>query len=197
MAGERWKRRDAAVKAANTVLVPLASAVRFAWERLGTGARYRLEAATSDYRVYVAVVELPGSRPLVLGLYATTEESRPITFHRLRPRLERLRKLVARYAPPGCDTLLFIVATARARPTRPAKRVLARLRVGFMSPRELRGWLHKYILRRLTRLLDTLREKKTKAWGPLAGLLRTLYALAKELGPLPISLAEVDAAIRA
>jgi len=198
--GERWamERRGLALEAANTVLLPLARASRFARERLGVDTRYRLES-TSDDRVYVVVLELPGSRPLVLGVYATTEESRPITFSRLAPRLRRMKSLLARWAPPGGDTLLFIVpASPKARTTMPARRLLSRLKTGFMAPTELREWLHRYIMRRLHGLLGVLRERSVKAYGPLAGLLRTLYILARELGPVPENLFyEVEAVIRA
>jgi len=197
VAGERWRRRGEALEAANAVLLPLARASRFARERLGADTRYRLES-TSDDRVYVVVLELPGSRPLVLGVYATTEESRPLTFSRLAPRLRRLKRLMARRAPPGGDTLVFVLAASpRTRCTGPARRLLSRLRTGFMTPTGLREWLHRYLARRLARLLEALRERGVKAYGPLAGLLRALYMLARELGPVEITLADVEAAIRA
>ena len=193
MAGERWakERRSTALATANTIIPILAGAAR----RLGLQVRVE---SSSDRRVHVLVVDLPGSRPLALGLYVTTEESRPITFSRLAPRVGRLARTVARHAPPGSDTLLFVVpAGPRVRPTRPAARMLSRLRAGFKKPRELLGWLHSYLTRRLTKLLERLREKGVKAYGKLAGLLRALHRLASALGPLPISLAEVEAAIRA
>ncbi|OWJ55603.1 hypothetical protein [Pyrodictium delaneyi] len=193
MAGERWagERRNAALAAANTIIPRLAGAAR------GMGLRVRVDAS-KDHRVYVLVIDLPGSRSLAVGLYVTTEESRPIPWSRLWPRVARLSRTVAAHAPPGSDTLLFLVPAApRARPTGPARRRLAGERVGFLAPRELQRWLNRYLGRRLAGLIRRLREKGIKAYGKLAELLRALHRLASALGPVDISLHEVEAMIRA
>ena len=194
MHGERWDpgRRNLALRASNAVLLGVLSAAR--------GAGLRVEArGSSDQRLRVLVVDLPGSRSLAIGVYATTEESRPISPSRASSRIERLHRLLAKAAPPGSDTILFLVAAApRARATAAARRLLARrYGAGFHTPESARRWIHRYLRRRLTRLLETLREKRVKAYGRLAELLRSLYLLTRELGPVDVALADVEAAIRA
>ena len=193
MAGERWaeERRNAALAAVNAVLPDIVGPAR----RMGLGVAVE---QSRDMRLHVVAVELPGSRPLVVAVYATTEESRPIPWSRLQSRLERLRGARERLAPPGGDTLYFILAASpRARPTGPARRRLAREKVLFTAPRELRRWFSRYFNRRLAGLIRRLKEKGVKAYGRLAELLRALYLLASRLGHVDITLADVEAAIRA
>ena len=194
MPGERWDlgRRDAALRAANAVLLGVLSAAR--------GAGLRVEARwSSDQRLRVLVVDLPGSRSLAIGVYATTEESRPISPARAASKVERLLRLLSTAAPPGSDTLLFIVAaTPRVRATGTARRLLARrYGAGFHTPGSARRWIHRYLRRRLTRLLESLREKRVKAYGRLAELLRALYLLASRLGKVDVTLSDVEAMTRA
>jgi hypothetical protein len=194
VAGERWDpgRRNLALRAANAVLLGVLSAAR--------GAGLRVEArGSSDHRLRVLVVDLPGSRSLAVGVYASTEESRPLSPARAVPRVERLRRLLAAVAPPGSDTLLFIVAASpRVRATTATRRLLARrYAAGFHSPESARRWIHRYLAKRLRGLLQSLRRRGVKAYGRLAELLRSLYLLARELGHLDVTLADVESIIRA
>ena len=198
MAGERWRLRGEALEAANQVVLVVARALRHARERLGAPSLgYRFIGPSSDYRVHLVEVELPGSAPLVLGFYVTLEGSRPITWGRIGAKLARLLR-AAREAPPQRDLFLaLILASPRSRPTGPAARAARRSRVAVGRPREVLEALHRYLRRRLTRLLETLREKRVRAYGRLAELLRALYLLARELGPLDLSIRDVEAVTRA
>ena len=193
MASPRWagEKRNAALAAVNTVLPDIVGPAK----RMGLPVSVE---STKDLRVHIVTVELPGSKPLILALYATTEESRPITWSRLGPRLERLEKHRGRWAPPGGDTLYFVLAASpRTRVTGPARRMLAKRKVLFLTPRKLRLWFNRYFNRRLAGLIKKLRAKKAKAYDKLAELLRVLYLLASRLGPIDVTLHEVEAMVRA
>jgi len=201
LASPRWarERKELALEAYNAVRLVLARVLRFARERLGMEAvRYRFDEGSSDRRVYLIEVELPASAPLVIAFYSTTEESRPLTWSRVAAKLRRLRRYAAQRAPPRRDMFVAVVtASPRARVTGPAARAARRNKVALGSPRKVLEALHMYLARRLTRLLEALRERGVKAYGRLAGLLRALYLLASRLGPVNISLRDVEAAIRA
>ncbi len=199
LAGERWRRRGLALEAANAVRLVLARVLRRARERLGAGGLgYRFHEPSGDRRVHLVEVELPASAPLVIGFYVSTEESRPITWGRMEARLRRVLRAAAAEAPPRRDLFLALVlASPRGRPTGPAARAARRSRVALGRPREVLEALHRYLAKRLHGLLEALREKNVKAYGPLAGLLRALYLLASRLGHVDVALADVEAAIRA
>ena len=200
MPGERWarERKELALSAYNEFMLAVARALRFVRERLGLGLRYRFDEGSSDRRVFLVEVELPASAPLVIAVYSTTEESRPLTWSRVAAKLHRLRRYTAQRAPPARDTFVAVVtASPRARATGPARRRARRAKVALGTVEEVLERLRGYLVRRLRGLIRSLREKEVKAYGGLAELLRALYLLASRLGPVDITLHEVEAAIRA
>ncbi|BES82583.1 hypothetical protein [Pyrodictium abyssi] len=200
MAGERWseERMNLALGAYNVVRLVLARVLRFVRERLGLELRYRFDEGSSDRRAYLVEIELPASAPLVVAVYSTTEEARPLTWSRVAAKVLRLRRYVAQRAPPARDTFVAVVtASPRARVTGPARRRARRNKVALGHPQEVLGALRGYLAKRLRGLIQSLREKEAKAYGELAELLRVLYLLASRLGPVDITLHEVEAMTRA
>jgi len=200
VAGERWskERRELALSAYNMFMLAVARALRFVRERLGLELRYRFDEGSSDRRAYLVEIELPASAPLVVAVYSTTEEARPLTWSRVAAKLRRLRRYTAQKAPPRRDMFMAVVAASpRARATGPARRRARRAKVALGTVEEVLRALQGYLAKRLRGLIQSLREKEAKAYGELAELLRVLYLLASRLGPVNISLHDVEAMIRA
>ena len=198
MPGERWARKGLALGAYNKFLLAVARALRFARERLGVELRYRVDEGSSDKRVFFIEVSLPASAPLVIAVYSTTEESRPLTWARVSAKLRRLHSYIARRTPPSRDLFVAVIAaTPRVRATNPARRRARRNKVALGTVENALKALRTYLARRLQGLIKSLRDKKTKAYGELAELLRVLYLLASRLGPIDVTLHEVEAMVRA
>ncbi|ALL00750.1 hypothetical protein Pyrde_0700 [Pyrodictium delaneyi] len=201
MPGERWarERMGLALNAYNEFMLAVARSLRFVREKLGLeGLRPRFDEGSSDRRVFLIEVELPASAPLVIAVYSTTEEARPLTWSRVEAKLRRLRRYAAQRAPPARDTFVAVVtASPRARATGPAQKRARRSKVALGTVKDALKALRGYLVKRLRGLIKSLREKEAKAYGELAELLRVLYLLASRLGPVGIPLHEVEAMIRA
>jgi len=198
--GERWnkERKGLALGAYNRFLLAVARALRFARERLGAELRYSVDEGSSDKRVFFIEVLLPASAPLVIAVYSTTEESRPLTWARVSAKLRRLHSYIARRTPPGRDLFVAVIAaTPRVRATGPAQRRARRNKVALGTVENALKALRAYLAKRLHGLVRSLRERGVKAYGKLAELLRVLYLLASRLGPVAISLRDVEAVVRA
>jgi hypothetical protein len=187
---DRLQRAEAALREANKILVAIVGAMR----RYGKVAeavqrsRERLVSvyATPDRRVHVVGLRLPGSRPTIIGVYVSTQVSRPASPAQILNRIRRLTSKV-REVKGGepADVVLLYVTPKRV--TRGAFRVAMRL--GVMVARsgsEARRRLASLFLKRYRSLVKKLIGKKV--WGKVPLLVYALGLLAKELGAAELEL---------
>ncbi|ABM80732.1 hypothetical protein [Hyperthermus butylicus] len=179
-------RQLAALETANKLLLPVLRATR----RIAAVARSSIDPSftpirvysSGDRRIHVAVVNLPGSHPLVVAIYASTQRSRPTSPQQLARRLARLARFVGRlsgneYAQAD---IVYVYMAPRGL-TRGSIRLAVKSKIVYASePSEARRKLAKYLAKRYRRLLASIMGKRV--WGSVPLLAYALSLLARELG---------------
>ncbi len=200
MAATPLEQREARLRQLNQLLIPLLRAVRrYAgpWQAyLGRPLNPARLVVDSRYSTGVLVAELPGSHPLVVAVYSSAQESRPLSPGQLERRLQRLRGIVERLRGRlfvGGDLVYIVIAPRGA--TRGAAAAARRLGVHVArSPGEAARRLARYLLQRLRALLNRLRGRRV--WGPVPLLATALAHLAKSMGA-PVKPPDAAIALRA
>ncbi|BES81275.1 hypothetical protein [Pyrodictium abyssi] len=183
MTYDRQEKKSKALQAQNQVHVTIARLLRHTKERVYPLLRYQFHR-TDDERVGVWTVDLPDGKNITLATYATTEASRPLTWRRIVQKLKRMRKHVAKHAPPGADVFLFILrAEEGVRATLPAYRRLAEEHIKIVSPGEVVEILVEYILKRVKGFVRKAKEKRFVYFGDVADLIRVLFLVLAALAP--------------
>ncbi len=187
----RRESKEAALREANNVIIPLLSVARRYSQLLFKLANEFLHIQvlqTGDKRVSIVLTELPASRPLVVAVYSSVQESRPVSPSQLHRRIVRLRKFVdklrGRYFVSA--DIVYIYMT-RIRLTVNAYRMARRagVYVAFGSHHAKRI-LSRYFMKRVKGLLKKLQGRRI--WGKLALLLYMLHELARASLPEHIEL---------
>ncbi|ABM80348.1 hypothetical protein [Hyperthermus butylicus] len=180
------ERRAVRLQAANKVLLPLLSGVK-RFSRLWRAYNPLLAGVsrvdqTRDYTVTILTVHLPASNPLVVALYTSAQESRPITPSQLGQRIARLRAQLAKLRGRVFNAADIVYAILAPRGfTSGAIKLARRLGVNTArKPEEVIQILAKYLTTRLNRLY--LRLKGKLIWGELPLLIYALQELAAALG---------------
>lgn len=187
----RREAKEAALRAANNVIIPLLSIARRYSQLLFKLANETLHLRvlqTGDKRVNIVLVEPPASRPLVVAVYSSVQESRPVSPSQLRRRLVRLRKLVDKLRGKHFVSadIIYIYMT-RARLTINAYRMARQAGIYVaLSSQHAKRILSRYFLKRVKGLLKKLQGQRI--WGRLALLLYMLYELVKAFSPRHIEL---------
>ena len=193
------QRRQQRLATLNELLLPLLRGARryyAAWRIVNPllAGVSRLDQ-TSDYTITVLTLHLPASNPLVLALYTSTQESRPVSPSQLLRRIRRLRQHVAKLRGKVFTSgdIVYILYAPRGY-TRGAKR-LARIEAVNIVNRveDALKTLARYIGRRLSRLTQKLIGKRI--WGELPLLVYALQELASTIGQA-ITIISRDQAIR-
>ncbi|KSW11369.1 hypothetical protein CF15_00425 [Pyrodictium occultum] len=180
------QRRQRRLEAVNQLLLPLLRGARryyTAWRLVNpllTGVS-RVDES-SDYTVTVVTLQLPASSPLVVALYTSTQESRPISPSQLQRRIRRLRSRVASLRGKVFNRadLVYIIYAPRGF-TVGARRMARREAVNLASRIEdaIKA-LARFVGRRLARLTEKLRGRRI--WGEVPLLLYALQELTVSLG---------------
>ena len=179
-------RQLAALETANRLLLPVLRATR----RIAVVTRSSIDPlftpvrvySSGDKRIHVAVVNLPGSHPLIVAVYASTQRSRPTSPQQLAKRLSRLARFVRRLSGKEYTQadIVYIYMAPRGL-TRGSIRLAARSKVVYASePSEAKRKLAKYLAKRYRRLLASIVGKRV--WGSVPLLAYALSLLARELG---------------
>ncbi len=187
----RREAKEAALREANNVIIPLLSIARRYSQLLFKLANETLHLRvlqTGDKRVNIVLVEPPASRPLVVAVYSSVQESRPVSPSQLHRRLVRLRKLVnklrGRYFASA--DIIYIYMT-RVRLTINAYRMARRAGVYVaLGSQHAKRILSRYFMKRVKGLLKKLQGRRI--WGKLALLLYMLHELVKAFSPEHIEL---------
>ena len=168
----------------NRLLLPLLRAARryhHVW-RLSRSDAARAPAKTvntSTYTVAIITLELPGSHPLTIAYYVSTQRSRPLSPKQLTQRMRQLKKMLAKNRTPQGDTVYALYIPAGL--TRGARRIAHHNMILYSrKPERLAERIASYLRHRYERLLEKLRGRKV--WGQLPLLLYSLSTLATELG---------------
>ncbi|KSW11958.1 hypothetical protein CF15_03975 [Pyrodictium occultum] len=180
------ERRARALAEANEVLLPLLGGARALVRVLEAAGRSPARPvslhSSGDKRLHALILELPGSSPLVVAVYSSTQESRPTSPQQLAKRMKRLAGFVARLRGRyfNAADVAYIYISPRGL-TRGARRLAIGLKTFFaQSGREARQKLAKFLATRYYKLLASLRGKRV--WGPVPLLLYALSILAQRLG---------------
>lgn len=180
------QRRQQRLATLNELLLPLLRGARryyAAWRIVNPllAGVTRLDQ-TGDYTITILTLHLPASNPLVVALYTSTQESRPVSPSQLLRRIRRLRSHVARLRGRVFNSadILYILYAPKGYTTG-SKRLARREAVNLATKVEdALKTLARYIGRRLSRLTQKLRGKRV--WGELPLLLYALQELASSLG---------------
>ncbi len=170
----RWSREalKKVISASNSLLLPLVRAIR----PYKPVAKVNIDTS-EDRRVVIIQFDLPHSRPWVLAMYVTAQESRPLSPRDVQRMLARLNREVARKAPPYRDvTKLILAASERARRTTVgARKVLAEALVKVVDVLEAARIIQGYLEKRVNGLMNVL--NKSKSSGRLKELFDVLHSL--------------------
>ena len=179
------KHGQQALAAANTVLLPLMRAVH-RYNRVYAGRKpyYTMKIQliqTGDRRIHIAVIDIPGSNPLVVAIYSSTQESRPVSPSQIKRRLKRLFRLVSRLRGKlfTAADIVYIYITRR-RLTRNAYRIALSNHVNIaLSPQKAAATLARLLEQRFRRLQEKLAGRKV--WGIVKALYHSLATLYETL----------------
>ncbi len=187
---DRERAASRALENANTLLLPLIRAVR----RFNLSCRRRSHEScmairmlqTGDRRIHVAVIDIPGSVPLVVAVYSSVQTSRPVSPAQLAKRLNRLSSIVSKLRGRlfnAADILYFYLSPVRL--TRTAYRLARRngVHVALNASKAL-SMLRRYIGKRVTRLRDKLQGRRV--WGRVQALYDALQLLYNTVSDEPV-----------
>jgi len=180
-----FERRSQALREANRVLIPLLGGARRLLQVAEITrvhlARARIHS-TNDKRIHIMIIDMFLGHPLILGLYTSTQESRPIAPSQLTRRLRRLRNEVEKLRGrefTAADTIYIYITKKRL--TRGAYREARRNGVLVaLSGNDAKRRLANYLLKRLQGLLRRIQTKQV--WKRVALFAYSLILLARRLG---------------
>ena len=189
---DRGSAASRALENANTLILPLIRAVK----RFNLSCRHYSPGdcmsvkvlQTGDRRVHVAVVDIPGSVPLVVAVYSSAQTSRPVSPGQLAKRLRRLTSIVSRLRGrlfSAADVLYFYLTPVRL--TRTAYRIAVSkgVHVALTAAKAL-TMLQRYIGKRVTRLKEKLRGRRV--WGRVRALYDSLELIYSTISGRPLIL---------
>ena len=179
-----------ALETANALLLPLIRAVR----RFNLSCRRRSHdecmaikmLQTGDRRIHVAIVDIPGSAPLVVAVYSSVQTSRPVSPGQLIKRLNRLSSMVSKLRGRlfnAADILYFYLTPVRLTRTAYRLAVSRGVHVALSASKAL-SMLRRYIGKRVTRLGDRLRGRRV--WGRVQALYDALQLLYSTVSNEPV-----------
>ena len=185
----------------NRILLPLLRAARRyarAWRVLlpDTSGVTRV-SSTRDYTATIIQLNLPASHPLIIAMYVSAQQSSPLTPSQLKPKIRRLRQLIAQARGKTFHTadILYVIVSPKGY-TRGSLREAVREGVNAVKTiEEAAARLRRYLRKRLTKLLQSIQGKNV--WGELPLLLYALTQLAIELGEQDIKGIDYETAIHA
>ncbi|BEP17070.1 hypothetical protein PYJP_04220 [Pyrofollis japonicus] len=179
------KRRELALSEANMVIEPLLRGIR-RLINIAETARIHLYSpkihSSTDRRVYVIALPLPIGNPLVLGIYVSTQSSRPVSPSQFTKRITRLRKEVEDLRGKDfttADIVYVYVSPKRLTKTAYKNAVKAGILVA-QSGGEAKRRIAKYLVKRYEKLLRKLAGRRI--WGRVALFAYALLILASRLG---------------
>jgi len=197
------QRVEERIRIINTALLPLLRGIRryiAIWSQLRRISNKPLETYSSrDYTVTVLFAEIPGSNPLLIAFYTSTQSSRPISPSQLAARMKRLLKEVKKLRNKIFTSadILYVIYSPRGF-TKGAKKTAHRIGVNLASStKELLAPIARYITKRYNKLLQAISGKKI--WGDLPLLIYALQEIGLSIGasikksldpPMLIELAE-------
>jgi hypothetical protein len=180
------ERSRARLQAANTVILPLlrAAARQRKLARILGSQPGKIASLyqSRDYTLNILVYTLPAGPQLVVALYASTQESRPLSPRQLAARLRRLASAVAKLRGKLFNQADIVYALyAPAGLTRGALHTATRQGITIATrPEKLAHSLARYLKTRYNRLIAKLRGRRV--WGPVPLLAYMLAELAAQLG---------------
>ncbi|RUM47622.1 MAG: hypothetical protein DSY37_01975 [Hyperthermus sp.] len=178
-------KSDEALRRANSIILPLMRAAK-RYERLIENVRRRPARilnyyVTGDHRVYMLLIDLPASNPLLLVLYSSVQDTRPVAPSQLTRRYMRMRRIIEKWRGKLFVTadIVYLYLT-KARLTRPAYRLAKEMRLYVaLSVEKAREMLSKYLIKRYNRLKKT---KERRSRPELLALLKNmLYHMSQEI----------------
>lgn len=192
------ERKARALSEANKILLPLIGGARSIARVVEAAGVSRITRPVSvhssrDMRLHVIVVEMPGSNPLVVAVYASTQESRPTSPLQFSNRIKRLQHFISKLRGKYFNTAdIAYVYISPSGLTRGARLLAVKYKVFFaLDGNEARQKLAKFLASRYRKLIASLQGKRV--WGVVPLLLYSLSLLARQLGAHVHSLSPVYA----
>ena len=192
------ERKARALSEANKILLPLiggARSIAKVVEAAGASQRTRPVSVHSsrDMRLHAIVVEIPGSNPLVVAVYASTQESRPTSPLQFSNRVKRLQRFISKLRGKYFNTAdIAYIYISPSGLTRGARLLALKYKVFFaLNGNEARQKLAKFLASRYRKLIASLQGKHI--WGVVPLLLYSLSLLARKLGAQIHSLSPIHA----
>ncbi|ALL01663.1 hypothetical protein Pyrde_1620 [Pyrodictium delaneyi] len=192
------ERKARALAEANKILLPLLGGARHIAKVVeASGAAHVVKPvsvhSSSDMRLHIVVIDIPGSSPLVVAIYVSTQESRPTSPSQFSTRIKRLQhfldKLRGKYFNTADVAYLYISPLGL---TRGAKRLAIKSRIFYAANgNEAKQKLANFLATRYKKLLAKLTGKRI--WGTVPLLLYALSLLARRLGAVVQSISPIHA----
>ena len=180
------QRVEERIRILNTALVPLLRGARrylSIWSQLQRISKKPLETYTTrDYTVTIFLAEMPGSNPLLIAYYISTQASRPLSPSQLAARIKRVLKEVNKLRNKlfTAADILYIVYAPRGF-TKGARKLARTKGINLATTqREILAPIARYITKRFNKLLDKIKGKRI--WGNLPLLLYALQEIGINIG---------------
>ena len=170
----------------NTALVPLLRGIhRYSsiWMQIRRISKNPLQTyITRDYTIAIIVADLPGSNPLLIAYYISTQSSRPISPSQLRKKMHRILQMLRHLRNKSFTAadILYIIYSPKGF-TKGSKREARKHRINLaVSAKDLLSPLARYVSKRYTKLLERIGSKKV--WGNVPLLIYALQEIGLSIG---------------
>ncbi len=180
------QRVEERIKILNTALVPLLRGARrylSIWSQLQRISKKPLATyTTSDYTVTIFLAEMPGSNPLLIAYYISTQTSRPLSPSQVLARIKRIGKEIKKLRNRvfTAADILYILYAPRGF-TKGARKISRAKGINLATtPKDLLSPVARYIAKRFNKLLEKIRGKRI--WGNLPLLVYALQEIGASIG---------------